>query len=70
MPVGSFLRACKSDFHQDNYANISRFCCADDGAPAWAWLVNNTQLTAAEKLEIALMKKVVPQLDWDGAEVS
>ena len=58
------------DFHQDNFANISSFCCADDGAPAWAWLVNETKLTEAEKIEIALLKKVIPQLDWGGAEVA
>ena len=58
------------DFHQDNYANNSHACCADDGAPSWAWLVNETRLSAGEKLEISLMKKIIPQLDWDGAEVA
>ena len=38
-----------------------------DGAPPWAWLVNETQLTPAEKLEIAVMKTIIPQLDWDGS---
>ena len=58
------------DFHQDNFAKKSTFCCADDGAPAWAWLVNDTKLTEAEKIEIGFLKKFIPQLDWSGAEVA
>jgi len=58
------------DFHEDNFANISRACCPDDGAPAWAWLVDESQLTVAEKVEIAVLKKLVPQLEWAGAELA
>eukprot|EP00756_Hemistasia_phaeocysticola_P060201 Hpha_TRINITY_DN3825_c0_g1::TRINITY_DN3825_c0_g1_i1::g.44550::m.44550/K05991/E3.2.1.123; endoglycosylceramidase len=58
------------DFHQDNYGNLSHFCCANDGAPPWAWLVNSTNLTAFERLEIPLLEKYIPQLDWSGAEVA
>merc|ERR1712032_1043276 len=58
------------DFHQDNFANVSRACCADDGAPGWAWLVNETALTFEQEAEVALMKQLIPRLDWSGAEVA
>ena len=60
------------DFHQDNFADLSHFCCADDGAPHWAWLVNSTlpTLSVLQKLEIPLMEKIIPQLDWGGAEIA
>ena len=41
------------DFHQDNYSQQSHACCADDGAARWAWLVNVSSLTEAQRLEIA-----------------
>ena len=47
---------------------LSTVCVA--GAPNWAWLVNQTELTWAQKAEIQLMKKVIPALDWSGAEVA
>ena len=58
------------DFHQDNYAELSHACCANDGAPDWAWLVNSTKLTPAQRAEIAALSKLVPQLDWAGAGVA
>jgi hypothetical protein len=60
------------DFHQDNFANVSTFCCADDGAPGWAWLVNETlaDLSPAKKEEVKELKKLVPSLDWDGAMIA
>jgi hypothetical protein len=58
------------DFHQDNYANLSHACCADDGAPPWAWLVDPSTWTPAQRLEIDALGKLIPQLDWSGAEVA
>jgi len=58
------------DFHQDNYSNRSKACCADDGAPGWAYLANASALSPLERAEVAAMEKLVPQLDWGGAELA
>jgi hypothetical protein len=70
--ANSYQVAVVIDFHQDNFANISHFCCADDGAPGWAWLVNETlaELTTMQKEEIKVLAKEIKGLDWEGAMIA